>query len=97
MTEAKRKSTEQCVCLALTLPGSDRVPFVSADLRDEEHPCREVLFNRSIPAYQIGAIVRAISDVACQLQIEGGVCPRGFKKEMPKKYRPKTPKPKNHS
>lgn len=97
MAEAKSRFTQRCACQALTLPDSGRIPYIAVDMRDEEHPCREVLFSMSFPAYQIGAIARAISDVACQLQIEGNVCPRGFKKEMPKEYRPKTPKPKNHS
>jgi len=94
MAEVKRKFSIPCTCRALTLPKSDRIPYVTTDMRDEEHPCREVIFNKSILAYQIGAVVRAISDVACELQIEGGVCPRNFKKEMPKEYRPTIP---NHN
>ena len=83
-----------CVCRALTLPNSGRLPYVSAKLSDEEQPCRggEVLLGMNIKASQIGAVVRAISEDACQLQIEAGVCPREFTGQLPAEYTPKPPK-----
>jgi len=88
MVETRKNRLKPCVCRAYNLPNSGRLPHVQADLQDEEHPCREAVINMSIPAYQIGAAARVISDIACQLQVEGGVCPRGFKREIPESYQP---------